>query len=95
MRADNVLKREMRVALSRRAQPVWFRVLKWAVIITAVVVFRRAPSFQWWVLGAVAVSLTLHFFWRWKTRGWTQPWYGWDDVDTAAGRPPKRPDVRE
>ena len=36
-------------------------------------------------LGIVALvfSLALHFFWRWKTKGWTQPWGGWDDVDTA------------
>jgi hypothetical protein len=95
MSAGNVLKREMRVALSPRAQPVWFRVLKWAIIITAVVVFRRAPSFQWFVLGAVVVSLTLHFFWRWKTRGWTRPWFGWGDVETADGRKPARDDRRK
>jgi hypothetical protein len=43
-----MLKREMRVAFSRKAQPIWFRVVKW------------------------------------KTKGWTQPWGGWNDLD--AGR---------
>jgi hypothetical protein len=83
MPANQVLKREVRVALSRRAQPVWFRVLKWAIIITLLVLFRRNPNFWLWVGGAFVVSLTLHFIWRWKTKGWTQPWGGWDDVETA------------
>jgi len=33
--------------------------------------------------GALAVALTLHFVWRWKTGGWRRPWGGWDDVETA------------
>ena len=83
MPAGKVLKREVRVALSRRAQPRWFRVLKWAVIVGLAVTFWRHPHFWWWVLGLLALALTLHFIWRWKTKAWTQPWGGWDDVETA------------
>lgn len=80
----NALRREVRVALSRRAQPIWFRVVKWIVAIAVSVWLWRSPYFWWWIGSALALSLTLHFIWRWKTKGWTQPWRGWDDVD--AGR---------
>jgi hypothetical protein len=77
------LKREVRVALSRRAQPIWFRVVKWVVIVAVVVLIGRSPYFWHWILGSVAVSLTLHLVWRWKTHGWTRPWGGWNDTETA------------
>ena len=83
MAAGETLKREMRVALSRRAQPVWFRVLKWVIIVALVARFWRHPFFWWWVLGLLSLSLGLHFLWRWKTKTWTQPWGGWDDVESA------------
>jgi hypothetical protein len=82
----DTLKREARVAFSRRAQPVWFRIAKWTIIIVLVAMFWRRPTFWLWVLAAFAASLALHLLWRWKTRGWTQPWGGWDDVETADGK---------
>jgi hypothetical protein len=81
--AGKTLKREMRVALSRRAQPVWFRVLKWVIIVGVTILFWRQPRFWLWMLVALCLSLTLHFVWRWKTKGWTQPWGGWNDLETA------------
>lgn len=44
----------------------------------------RTPYFWWWIGGAIGLGLTVHFIWRWKTRGWTQPWGGWNDVDAAS-----------
>ena len=41
------VKREMRVAFSRRAQPVWFRILKWAIAIGVSVTFWR-HQYVWW-----------------------------------------------
>jgi hypothetical protein len=76
-------KREVRVALSRKAQPVWFRVLKWIVIVAAVVALWGSPHFWLWIFGALAVGLLLHLFWRRQTHGWTRPWGGWNDVETA------------
>jgi len=49
-----------------------------AIAISAIL--WRTPYFIWWIFGALGLSLTLHFFWRWKTKGWTQPWAGWDDL---------------
>ncbi len=84
MSIRDALKVEVSVATSRRAQPVWFRVLKWIVIIAAVGYFRRSP-YLWWGLGvAFAFSIGVHLLWRVKTRRWTQRWGGWDDVEAAA-----------
>jgi hypothetical protein len=74
----------MRVAFSRRAQPVWFRVVKWIVIVGISAMFWRSPYFWLWIAGLLTLAMTVHFIWRWKTRVWTQPWGGWNDLD--AGR---------
>ena len=84
MPVRTTLARELRVATSRRAQPVWFRVLKWVFAIAATVLLWRSSYFWWWIGGGLLVGLTVHFIWRWKTKGWTQPWFGWNDVE--AGR---------
>ncbi len=83
MPAGKALKREIRVAFSRRAQPVWFRLLKWAIAVGVSVFLWRTPYFRLWILGALGLGLTVHFTWRWKTKGWTQPWGGWDDLEVA------------
>ena len=78
------LRRELRVAFSRHAQPVWFRVIKWMLIITGIVLFHDRGWF-WWTMASLAVAGTLvHFLYRWKTEVWTRAWGGWNDV--AAGR---------
>lgn len=83
MSLQRTVQREVRVALSKKAQPVRFRLLKWAVILTALALLWRSPYFWRIVLTTFTLSLTLHFIWRWKTKGWTQPWGGWNDIDTA------------
>ena len=44
MSVGKVLEREARVAFSRRAQPVWFRVLKWVILIGVSVTLWRTPA---------------------------------------------------
>ena len=83
MSVSRAIKRELRVAFSRKSQPLWIRILKWLVAIAVSVYFWSTPFFWWWILGALALGVTVHFIWRWKTKGWTQPWGGWDDVDAA------------
>jgi hypothetical protein len=80
----STLRRERRVACSLRAQPLWFRITKWTVFLTLAALFWRQPLFWRCVLAAAALALCLHLFYRWKTRGWTRPWGGWNDL--AAGR---------
>ena len=79
MSVATVLRREMQVAFSRNSQPVWFRAAKWAFAVFISVLLWGTPYFWFWILGGLALGLTVHFIWRWKTRGWTQPWGGWDD----------------
>ena len=78
------LRREARVIFSRRAQPVWFRILKWIAIIAFVKAFHARPWFWSVLAGVFAISLAIHFFYRWKTRAWTHSWGGWNDLE--AGR---------
>ncbi len=83
MTLKSTLAREARVALSTKAQPVWFRLTKWIVIIAAIVWLWPSAWFWWYVFGALALSISLHLFWRWKTRNWTQPWGGWNDLESS------------
>jgi hypothetical protein len=83
MSSHRTLKREVRVAFSPRSQAVWFRLLKWAIAIGASVALWRTPYFWWWIGAAISLGVVVHFIWRWKTKGWTQPWGGWTDVAAA------------
>ena len=80
-----LVRRELRVALSPKAQPVWFRVLKWTALIAFTIRYHAAPWFCRAMAAALVTALGLHFFYRWKTRGWSQPWGGWNDVPSADG----------
>ena len=70
---------ELRVALSRHAQPIWFRVLKWTILLAGAAFLWRDSRFWWWIGGALGLGLTLHVVWRWKTNRWTRAWGGWKD----------------
>ena len=83
MTLKQAVRRELRVVLSLKTQSVRFRIGKWVAIIAISLYLWRTSHFWWWVAGAVAVGLAVHFIWRWRTRGWTQPWGGWDDTETA------------
>ncbi len=78
------LRRELCVAFSRRAQPVWFRIVKWSAGIAFMIAFHQCDWFWPAVAGWTVVALALHFLYRSKTRAWTQPWGGWNDLE--AGR---------
>jgi hypothetical protein len=64
-------------------------VLKWIAIVAGAVYFWGARYFWWWGLGLLVLSLGLHLVWRTKTKRWTQPWFGWDDVASARRERPK------
>ena len=78
------LRRECRVAFSPRAQPAWFRVAKWACIFAGVVLFHDR-AWLWVFFGGLALAgIPVHFLYRMKTKIWTRPWGGWNDLE--AGR---------
>ena len=35
------------------------------------------------MLALFGVAVGLHLLWRSKTKVWTQPWRGWNDVDAV------------
>jgi hypothetical protein len=78
------LRREMRVAFSRRAQPVWFRIVKWSGILVAAAWLHDQRWFWWTLAGLAVAGAVLHLFYRWQTRSWTRAWGGWNDLE--AGR---------
>jgi hypothetical protein len=81
----NTIKRELRIAFSKRGQPVWLRVVKWAVFVGVAVALFNTICFWFWVPGLPLVGIFIHLVYRfWKTHGWTRPWGGWNDVE--AGR---------
>jgi hypothetical protein len=82
-----MMKRELRVAFSRRAQPMWFRVAKWVVFAVLVMLFWRRPTFWWIAAAAFVAGMGLHLFYRYKTRGWTRAWGGWDDLQAGRVEP--------
>ncbi len=79
------LRREWRVATSRHAQSIRFRVGKWAVFATIFALAWRVGHFRRMCGGVLAMGAAAHLFWRWKTRNWTRAWGGWDDLDAARG----------
>jgi hypothetical protein len=79
-----LLQREWRVAFSPRVQPVWLRLIKWAVLILTIVRYRQRPWFGYAFGVALLGGITLHFFYRWKTQGWRRPWGGWSDLEVNA-----------
>ena len=79
------MKRELRVAFSRRAQPIWFRVLKWTILLASA---RRLRGTGWLgplILGGGSIGIALHLVYRRMTDGWTRPWGGWHDLAAASG----------
>ena len=80
-----MLRREGRVALSKNAQPVWFRVTKWTVFLSGFgfLWHARRDQFWYWLAGGTLTAVLVHGVWRWQTHGWTRPWGGWSDVEAA------------
>lgn len=76
----DTLKKEVQVALSPRAQPWWFRVIKWSLLIGITARYRHRSWFPRFIGIASIASISLHLFYRWKTEGWQKAWGGWSDV---------------
>jgi hypothetical protein len=74
---SKTIKREIEVAFSKHAQPVWFRICKYAILIVLIFLFWKEKLF-WTILFFFFIfSLLLHFWYRYKTKGWTMSYGGW------------------
>ena len=75
---SGLLKREAEVAFSRNAQPTWVRVLKY-VVLGALISFFWGREFLWVMIPALLLlGLLIHFWYRYKTNGWTKSYGSWD-----------------
>jgi hypothetical protein len=72
MSFNKIIKREVEVAFSKHAQPIWFRILKYILLGFFLYFFWRSKLF-WIILLIVFVfGMILHFWYRHKTQGWTK-----------------------
>jgi len=77
MPLSEIIKREFEVAFSKHSQPVWFRIVKY-IVLAGLVYFLWGTKTIWIVLLVLFVlSLSLHFWYRYKTKGWTQSYGMW------------------
>jgi hypothetical protein len=69
----NVFKKELYVAL--QAQTVKFRIVKYIVLIAifgAIYWWKGGEAVLWSFLIALVFALAMHFFFRWKSKGWME-----------------------
>jgi hypothetical protein len=78
MRIKEAIESEFKVAFSKKAQPIWFRITKWAAFVGVACLLYRTELFLIWVMGVPIIGVTVHFIYRWKTKGWKRSWRGWD-----------------
>jgi hypothetical protein len=77
MRLNEIIKRELEVAFSKQSQPAWFRISKY-ILLVAVLYFLWGSKWLWTiVLSMLGVALLLHFWYRYKTNGWTKSYGMW------------------
>ena len=83
MALPEVIRREIRVACSRRVQSSRVRILKWTVFAMTTALFYRSRTYWYAVLVILVACLLVHLLYRIKTKAWSQPWGGWNDIETA------------
>jgi hypothetical protein len=83
MRLPEAIRREIRVACSRRVQSSRVRILKWTMFVIVTAVFYQSRTYWLIVLAVLVACLLVHMLYRIKTKAWSQPWGGWNDVQTA------------
>jgi fatty acid desaturase len=72
-----IAKRELEVAFSKQSQPVWFRILKY-IVLGLVLYFFWGSRTLWIILIILfVVAMVMHFWYRYKTRGWTKSYGMW------------------
>jgi hypothetical protein len=77
MTFSKIIKREIEVAFSKHSQPVWFRILKY-ILLGSALYFFWGSRLLWIVLIIFFIlALFLHFWYRYKTHAWTRSYGLW------------------
>jgi hypothetical protein len=69
------LRREIYIVI--HGQSIRFRVIKYLVFIGIIIILSKNYGLQstsYFLLLAMIIALTAHFFFRWKTKGWRNSW---------------------
>ena len=89
MALNKTIKRELEVAFSKHSQPIWFRILKY-ILLGAIVFFFWGTKLLWIILlSTFAFAMLLHFWYRYKTQGWTKSYGLWKHENERAERKEK------
>lgn len=77
MKFSKIFKREIEVAFSKNSQPIWFRILKY-FLLACLLFFFWGSKLLWIILLIIFIlSMSLHFWYRYKTHGWTKSYGLW------------------
>jgi hypothetical protein len=77
MTLGETIKRELVITFSKHAQPLWFRVLKYTIIGSMVYLFWGSELLWEFLAIVFVVALIGHFWFRYKTHGWTKNYGPW------------------
>ncbi|MEK6782615.1 MAG: hypothetical protein AABY93_12975 [Bacteroidota bacterium] len=80
MTLAEIIKREIEVAFSKHSQPVWFRILKYTLLGFVLYFFWGSQLLWTGLLIMFVFALSLHFWYRYKTQGWTKSYGLWKHV---------------
>ncbi|WP_460915420.1 hypothetical protein [Spirosoma areae] len=73
-----IITRELEVAFSRNAQPIWFRLAKYLVLGVLLYVYWNTSTLWLWLGISTVAGLILHIWYRYQTKGWTRSYGGWN-----------------
>ena len=78
MSFKKTIQREIEVAFSKHSQPVGFKIVKY-ILLGLILYFFWGTRLLWIILLLLLVpALVLHFWYRYKTEGWTKSYGMWN-----------------
>lgn len=77
MRIPEIIRRELEIVFAKDAQPVWFRIAKYLLLALLIYLFWGSKIIWIIILTIVTFSLMVHFWFRYKTNGWTTSYGPW------------------
>ena len=72
-----VIKREVKIAFSKKVQSIWVRILKYILLLLLIYFFRNIRLFWIIFFTTLILALIVHFWARYKTKGWTKSYGLW------------------
>ena len=77
MAIRQILKRELEVACDTHSQPVGFKIAKF-IVLGLTIYFLWGTAWLWITLLVLFIAaMALHFWYRYKTKGWTRSYGMW------------------